>query len=60
MPADDEIPTQRSAKEILAELVAKRKAANASGKGPGGPRRQLERDAATRSANKSKPAMRKN
>jgi hypothetical protein len=55
---DDTAP--KSATQTLAELVARRKAAQGAGAnaGPGG-RRQSERAAAARSASKSKPAMRK-
>ncbi len=57
---DDPSSASKTATQTLAELVARRKAAQGSGGavGPGG-RRQSERDAAARSASKSKPALRK-
>jgi hypothetical protein len=61
---DDATPAQKSATpksatEVLAELVARRKAAANSGAPGGVGRRQSERAAAARSASKSKPALRK-
>jgi hypothetical protein len=51
---------KKSPTQTLAELVARRKAANADGSPLGGPggRKQSERAAAARSASKSKPALR--
>jgi len=53
--------SKKSPTEVMAELVARRKAAagEAGPNGLGG-RRQSERAAAARSASKSKPALRKN
>jgi hypothetical protein len=56
---EDTPPAQKSATEVLAELVARRKAAASSGAPGALGRRQSERAAAARSASKSKPAMRK-
>ncbi len=51
---------KKPATEILAALVAKRKASGASGAGARGVgQREAERAAAARSAAKSKPALRK-
>ncbi len=60
MSSSDDDQAPKSATQTLAELVARRKAAQGGGAnvGPGG-RRQSERDAAARSASKSKPALRK-
>ena len=60
MSTQDDDPAPKSVTQTLAELVARRKAAQGAGAnaGPGG-RRQSERDAAARSASKSKPALRK-
>jgi hypothetical protein len=49
---------KKTATEILAELVARRKAAGSAGPGVRGGR-ESERAAAARSAAKSKPALRK-
>jgi hypothetical protein len=49
----------KNATQVLAELVARRKAAQQPGHDSGPGRRQSERAAAARSASKSKPAMRK-
>lgn len=53
----EDAATQKSATQILAELVARRKAAGA--RHPGAVGRESERAAAARSASKSKPALRK-
>ena len=50
---------QKSATQVLAELVARRKAAASPATKSLGPHRQSERAAAARSASKSKPAMKK-
>lgn len=47
----------KTATKVLADLVARRKAAANGFRGGGG--RESERDAAARSAAKSKPALRK-
>jgi len=51
---------KKSPTQTLAELVARRKAANGDGSPAGGMggRKQSERAAAARSASKSKPALR--
>ncbi len=49
----------KSATQVLAELVARRKAATHPSARAIGPDRQAERAAAARSASKSKPAMKK-
>lgn len=54
----DDIAAPNTATRILAELVAKRRAAAAFRGGPGSAR-EPERTAAARSAAKSKPAPRK-
>jgi hypothetical protein len=60
MPSSDDDQSQKSPTQTLAELVARRKAAQAAGThGEPGGRRQSERAAAARSASKSKPALRK-
>ena len=51
--------TSKSATQVLAELVARRKAAARSPAKSSGPHRLDERAAAARSASKSKPAMKK-
>ena len=51
--------SQKSATQVLAELVARRKAAAGPAAKSLGPYRQSERAAAARSASKSKPAMKK-
>ncbi len=50
---------QKSPTQVLAELVARRKAAGNPSAKALGIRRGSERDAAARSASKSKPAMKK-
>ena len=50
---------QKSATQVLAELVARRKANGSPAAKSLGPHRQSERAAAARSASKSKPAMKK-
>ena len=50
---------QKSATQVLADLVARRKAAAGPAAKSLGPHRQAERAAAARSASKSKPAMKK-
>ena len=55
--ASDGEPPKKSSTQVLAELVARRKAL-AAGVAHGGAR-ESERDAAARSASKSKPALRK-
>ena len=54
-------PTEKTPAEKLAEILARRKTANAAGGwgGASGGRRDAERSAAARSASKSKPAMKK-
>lgn len=60
MTTNDEDPCDISASEKLAQLVAARKAAAASGAPKGVPgQRRSERAAAAFSASKSKPALRK-
>ncbi|WP_174301233.1 hypothetical protein [Caulobacter sp. S45] len=56
-PDDGAAP--KSATQVLAELVARRKAASHPAAKSQGPHRQAERAAAARSASKSKPAMKK-
>ena len=53
----EDAATQKTATQILAALVARRKAAGA--RHPGAAGREPERAAAARSASKSKPALRK-
>ena len=55
----DDTAAPKSATQVLAELVARRKAATHSSAKASGPHRQAERAAAARSASKSKPAMKK-
>jgi hypothetical protein len=50
---------RKSATQVLAELVARRKAAAHSSAKAHGPDRHAERAAAAHSASKSKPAMKK-
>ena len=59
--SDDPLPApdKKSATEILAALVAQRKAGGGSPGARGGGQRDSERIAAARSAAKSKPALRK-
>lgn len=57
-PQDAPAPP-RSATQVLADLVAKRKATGGVAAKTLGPGRQSERAAAARSASKSKPAMKK-
>ncbi len=57
LPDEPEAP--KSATQVLAELVARRKAAAHPAAKSLGPHRQAERAAAARSASKSKPAMKK-
>ena len=57
-PQDDPA-APKSATQVLAALVARRKAATQSTAKSAGPHRQAERAAAARSASKSKPAMKK-
>ena len=52
-------PARKSATEVLAELVARRKASGNPAAKALGVNRGVERDAAARSASKSKPAMKK-
>jgi len=56
---DDPNPSasEKTATQVLADLVARRKAARTGG--PPGAGRESERAAAARSAAKSKPALRK-
>lgn len=56
---DDSNPPASSTTQALAEALARKKAAGRGGPAVGLGRKQAERDAAARSAAKSKPQMRK-
>ena len=57
--AEDETRAPKTATQVLAALVARRRAAAHPIASTSGPHRQAERAAAARSASKSKPAMKK-